>query len=252
MPDQDMFEDQNQQQQKQEETPPQSQSNPFDDKLKEIVNDKGEPKYRDIETALSALKESQQFIETLKQEKSQTSAELEEARVELERMGNIDDFVKKLNPPATTKETEETPSKTDSLSEEKVEQLLQKHLQQRDTQSQQRKNLEEVTRKLSDVHGDKSAEFIKQRAKELGTTAADLKQLAMTNPRLAMAALETKAKNNAEPSRSQMSSTYTPTDDNPLPTWERGAASGGLTDRELGDRFRQAREYTHKRLGVEK
>ena len=252
MSDQDMFkeEDTTNTEPKQTETQSDAPTDPFADKLKEIVNEQGQPKYKDVETALKALKDSQQFIETLKNEKTQTSAELEQARAELARMGNIDDFVKKLNPAATTEEKVETPPATNGLSEEKVKQLLQEHLQQRDSQSQQTKNLAEVTQKLSEMYGDKSAEYIKQRAQELGTTVADLKTLSMTNPRLAIAALGA-PKTKPAASQSSVNLPHNPALTNEAPKWERGATRGGLSNKELADRFRQAKEYTNKRIGLE-
>lgn len=254
MSDQDMFNEEEKEtntEPKQVETQPDAPADPWADKLKEIVNEQGQPKYKDVETALKALKDSQQFIETLKQEKTQESEQLKQARAELERMGNIDDFVKKLNPTATTEEKVETPPATNGLSEEKVKQLLQEHLQQRDVQSQQTQNLAEVTRKLSEMYGDKSSEYIKQRAQELGTTVADLKTLSMTNPKLALAALGTQAKTKAAPSQSSVSLPHNPSTSNEAPKWDKGITRGGLSNKELADRFRQAKEYTNKRIGLE-
>lgn len=253
MSDNDMFEEEkNVTKPEQVETPPAPPSDPFADKLQAITNENGEPKYKDVETALEALKASQQFIETLKTEKSQTSAELEQARAELEKMGNIDDFVNRIKPDAKTQEKVETPPKTHSLSEEEITELLQKQLDQRDQQSQQARNLEEVTRKLSEMHGDKSAEYIKQRAKELGTTAAELKNLSMANPNMALALLGTPGKTVPKPSQpSTLNLPPNTNEDNPRPKWDRGAARGGLTSAELAERWRQSKDFTNKRIGLE-
>ena len=52
-------------------------SNPFDDLLNNIKNDSGERKYNSVESALEALKHSQEYIPTLKDEKNNMSQELE-------------------------------------------------------------------------------------------------------------------------------------------------------------------------------
>lgn len=252
MSDNDMFNEEPTNKPDTEETPPTPPSDPFADKLQAITNENGEPKYKDVETALEALKASQQFIETLKAEKSQTSEELEQARKELERVGNIEDFVNRIKPEAETKAKVETPPTTHSLSEEEITELLKKQLDQREQQSQQARNLEEVTRKLSEVHGDKSAEHIKQRAKELGTTAAELKTLSMSNPNMALALLGTPGKTVPKPSQpSTLNLPPNTNEANPAPKWDRGAARGGLTSAELADRWRQSRDYTNKRIGLE-
>lgn len=232
-------------------TPP-AQPNPFDDKLKAITNEDGEPKYKDVDTALEALKASQQFIEQLKAEKAEETRKNEEARAELERLGNIESFVERVTKNAKPAEVVETPPTNSGLSEAEIAELVQKQLQQRDTQSQQEKNLEQVVKHLSETHGDKAPEFLKQRATELGTTVDQLKELSRSNPKLAMAAFGSVAKApSTAPSQSSFTLSPKPSEDNPAPKWEKGATSGGLTDRELAERFRQSKEYTNKRIGLE-
>ena len=251
MSDNDMFNEQPQQEQPKVETPPTANSDPFADKLSAIKNEQGEPKYKDTETALEALSASQQFIERLKAEKAEEQRLRVELETKLTKLGSIDDFVKKLNPNTQTNERVETPQNSAGLSEEKVAELLQKHLAQRDQESQQTKNLSEVTQKLSELYGDKSAALIQQRAKELGTTAAGLRDLAKSNPKMALALLSTPSKAPAPaPSQTSMNLPYTPREDNPMPRFEKGTTRGGLSNAELAERFKQSKSYTNKRIGV--
>lgn len=231
-------------------TPPSSTTDPFADKLNGIKNEQGQPKYKDVDTALEALAASQQFIEQLKAEKAEEQRLRIEREAELSKMGNIDDFVKKLNQPTQTQEQVETPQTSTGLSEEKVAELLQRELQNRDAQSAQSRNLNEVTQKLSEMHGDKSSAFIQKRATELGTTVTELKQLAMTNPKMALAALGTGTTKSSAPTQTSMNLPYTPSEDNPRPQFDRGTTRGGLTSKEVAERFRQSKAYTNKRLGV--
>ena len=246
----DMFED-TKQDDTGKTTPVAQNNDPFADKLKAIVNEQGQPKYDSVEKALEALNASQQFIETLKNEKSGVSAELQKAREELAKMGSIEDFVKKLEPAMKTDEPKATTEVPTGLSEEAIKKLLQQQLEERDQQSQQQKNLDTVINSLSDKHGDKAAEFIRKRANELNTTPEQLKMLAKTNPALVMQALGGDKASNTSPSQSSLNMDTKPRNDLQMPTWEKGSTRGGLTDRQLADRFREAKAYTNKRLGLE-
>lgn len=240
-------------------TPEPGQDNLFDDKLKSIVNDQGQPKYADVDTALDALAASQKFIEKLKAEKAAEEAarqaiedEKNKLESDLEKMGSIDDFVKKLNPNAKPNEPAVTPPVNNGLSEEKVAELLQKQLEQRDVQSQQERNLTEVTNKLSEMYGDKSAEHIKQKAQELGTTTKGLKDLSMSNPTMALALLGTPAKSAPKPSQpSTLNLTAKPNEDPTKPKWDKSATRGGFTSKEMAERWKESSAYTNKRLGLE-
>lgn len=250
MADQDVFgEDQTQN----SGDPASSQTDPFADKLGAIKNEKGEPKYKDIETALDALAASQQFIETLKAEKAEEQRKAQEAAAELAKMGSIDDFVKRISPDATPSTPAKTPEGGEGLSEEKVAQLLEDRLQRQAQETQRQSNLSAVVDSLSKVHGDstKVAEHIQAKAKELDTTPAALKEMAMSNPTLALNVLGGEVKSAPKPSQSTTIPPVSPTDDNPPPNFEKGIARGGFTSKELVEMFRESKKYTNKRLGLE-
>lgn len=249
MSDQTMFTNENNEQQ---ETPAKPQPNPFEDKLKAIRNEDGEPKYKDVETALEALAASQQFIETLKTEKRTTEEQLNAMKTELEKMGNIEDFVKRISPNAQEPEKKvETPPTVKGLSEEEVRQLLEDSLTQRDKQSKAEQNLNRVVEELSKVHGDKASAYIQMKAKELNTTPAALKELASSNPTMALTLLGSQAKPSSQSSPSSINSPRTAPNTNEAPHWEKSAARGGLTNSQLMERWRQSKDYTNKRIGLE-
>lgn len=251
MSDNDMFQEKTTSTEQQKtETPSSTSTDPFADKLNGIKNEQGQPKYKDVETALEALAASQQFIEQLKAEKAEEKRLREEREAELTKMGSIDDFVKKLNPTTQTEEKVATPQTSTGLSEEKVAELLEQRLAARDQQSVQTQNLQTVTAKLSELYGDKSSTYIQQRATELGTTVTELKQLAMNNPKMALAALGGGTVQKQAPSQPSMNLPYTPSEDNQPPKFDRGTTRGGLTSKEVAERFKQSKAYTNKRLGV--
>jgi hypothetical protein len=249
MTDQSMFNETNNQQ---SQTTTITQSDPFVDKLMAIRNENGEPKYKDVPTALEALAASQQFIETLKSEKRAVEEQLAREKAERERIGNIEDFVKRLSPTAPPTNTSATPTNTQGLSEERVAQLLQEQLVLREQENMKQQNLNIVVGALSKVHGEQASQFISQKAKELNTTPAALKELAMSNPTMALSLLGAgSVKSNSTPSQSSLISPITQANDNPAPKFERGAARGGLSNKELKAMFETSKAYTNKRLGLE-
>jgi hypothetical protein len=239
-----------------QETPASHSDDPFSDKLSAITNERGEPKYKDVDTALEALKESQQFIEQLKAEKQQVEQEKREREEQLAKMGSIEDFVNRVSPNAQPKKEDElTDEVPKGLSEEKVAELVQAKLQEQETQKTAKQNLETVMSKLSEVHGDQAAAHVKQVAEKLNTTPAALKEMAMSNPTLAITVLGGGSSNSTAPaaSHSTRSSPYGQQDNNEKPTVERGkgAARGGLTEDEVRSLWKKSTEYTNKRLGVQ-
>lgn len=248
MSDQDPF---NQTQNSTDGNPVTTQNDPFADQLSSIKNENGEQKYKDVDTALKALQESQQFIKQLKDEKSAVEAKLNEANTELTKMGSIDDFVNKLSPNTEPKADPATPANVEGLSAEKVAEMLDQRMAQQAQSAAEESNFKRVVEALSSVHGDKTAEHIKTKADELGTTPAALKDMAKTNPTMALAILGGAGGKSTAPSQSTTIPPMKPSDDNPMPKHERGIARGGLTNKELLERFRESKAYTNKKHGWE-
>lgn len=259
MSDQDLFKEQNtnneEQQQNNEETPREPQADPFADLLSEIRNENGEPKYKDVATALNALKSSQSFIEQLKAEKRELEEKHNKTQSELERMGTIDDYVNRLQnkspKSATADQPKETPKGEGGLSEEQVARLLDERLTARERQAAQAANLERVQSQLKETHGENAAVFLKQKAEELEMTLDELKELASTKPTVALTLLGGQTKSPTKPSQSSVIPPRQAPDNNPMPSWERSAVHGGLTNKELSERWKQAKQFTYKRIKVE-
>lgn len=255
MTDQSMFdEEQPKEKQNTEETPRETHADPFADQLSQIRNENGEPKYKDVQTALDALKNSQSFIEQLKAEKRELEDKYNKTQSDLERMGTIDDYVKKLQNPqetATANQPKETPKGEGGLSEDQVARLLEERLAAREQQAVRSANLNKVQDHLRETHGDNAAVFLKQKATELDMTLEELKDLASTKPTVALTLLGGKAQTPAKPSQSSVIPPREVPNDNPMPQWERSAVHGGLTNKQLAERWKQAKQFTYKRIKVE-
>lgn len=240
-------------------------TNPFDDDTKQndqtdpkpedllaqIKNDDGNPKYANVEAALKALKESQEFIPKVLQEKKTVEQELAEARQKLEKAKTLEELTEALKSkqqPTDPQQTKEGEPK--GVAPEDIDKLLENKLAAREQASKQKQNLETVINTVSSKYGDKAKEHIQKVADQLGTTPSKLQELAAENPNMALRLLDAQGSSSPNPSVSTTSAPRTIQDDNPMPTFEKSAARGGLSNDELVARWRQVKDYTHKKLGV--
>lgn len=163
-------------------------------KLSTIVNEKGEPKYANVETALDALKASQEFIPSLKSQVTEQEAEIARLREQVAKQTGVQEALERFAQP--TQAQPETPVETpsDQLGKQDVESLVQNIFNQHLQQTEAVKNFESVQSALVAAHGDQAANHIAKKAKELNTTAEYLEGLSRTNPTLALALLGTPEK----------------------------------------------------------
>lgn len=248
MSDQDIFANQTNSQ----ETPETSQTpDPIMTKLFQIRNENGDPKYKTVEAALDALAASQQFIPTLLSEKQQMQTQLEDATKKLQELGTVDDLLKRMG--SQPSKSGEEPKTNDStpMTEETLTKIVQKVLDTRDVDHKRDQNLKTVIDAVVKTYGDQAGAHIQKRATEMGVTPDHLRDLARSTPSMALELLIPKTKSVVAPSQSSIiPPTQVPTG-NEYPTYERGAARGGMSNKELAERWRKSAEYTNKRLGVE-
>jgi hypothetical protein len=228
-------------------------TDPFADKLSEIKNADGQPKYKSTEDALAALAHSQQFIETLKSEKTGVETQLQQLQTELEKRASVEDVVNRL-----VKQPSQEPTPTNDkvveqgLTEDSVRKMMEQVLNQKTQESQSQKNLTTVVNELTKEYGDNLNSVINTRARELNTTPDQLRELAKTNPTMAMGLLSNQkvtSKDPVKPSLTPSRSAQKLPDLPPKP--QRSVMQGGMTNEDLADVWRSVREHTHKKLGVE-
>jgi hypothetical protein len=247
-----MFSDETQQPKPEEttqpSTPPQQQDL-FADKLREITKEDGSPKYRDVETALSALKESQSFIEKLKEENREREERLSKLEQELNSRQSVDEAVERLLGSAQQKPKDDQPMSS-GLDAKTVEEMIQRTLTTREKEQLYKNNLVSVETQVAEWYGDKAKEVIATRAKELDMTPKKLGELASENPKLALRLLKDAevdapkaTKSSQTPPRSVPQDQYQPP--------EKSLVKGGMTNKELVEQWRKIQEHTNKRLGVE-
>lgn len=247
MPDQDIFNQQN------PGTPP-DVTDPFADKLAGIKNEQGLPKYKDVGTALDALASSQQFISQLLLEKKAKEEEAENLRKQLEQVGSIEDLIKRVAPPPTEPKpvVPTSPPAPAVVSEETIARTVQNALVQQQKAAAEEANMNSVIETVVKQFGDQAGAQIQKRAMELGTTTEHLRNLARTSPAMALELIVGKqARPNQTTPKGQVVPPHTVPDTNEYPKYERGVARGGLTNKELGERWAASKHYTNKRLGLD-
>ena len=122
----------------------------YADLLGSIKNERGEPKYKDVQTALEALRHSQEFIPQLKSEKEKTEQQLAALSAEVERLKTLEQSIEQLN--LQNRGNEGTPPT--SISKDDVTSLVNATLTQREVALKQKANLDSVVESVQKHFGD--------------------------------------------------------------------------------------------------
>lgn len=165
--------------------------NPYADRLKEIVNEEGVPKYKSVEDALEGLAHSQEFIAKLKEENQQF-------RSELDKRLSAEAVLKELK--AESKPDEKPSSE---FSPEAIQELVDKRLEAKTAEEKARANENYVQAKLRERFGDESGKIVASQAEKMSLSKEDLRSLSQKSPEAVLQlfdAASTKPKENV-PSR---------------------------------------------------
>lgn len=160
----------------------------FADQLSQILNEEGKPKYKDVETALAALKASQEYIPTIKQEKEELEKTVEQLRVELSKRTALQEVVDKLKQEKEPQETmQEQPTNTNqALTPEQIQEMLEQYvpqiLEKRQEQTVAQQNILAVDKKLKEFYGENVETAVKTKAESLGLSIQDLEALSAKSP----------------------------------------------------------------------
>ena len=187
-------------------TPATSPADPQDayaDLLKSITNEAGEQKYGDLPKALEGLKNAQEYIPQLKSENSDKDRTIAELQAELDKRSTVEDVVNRLtaNQDSGNAEPQVTPQVT-GLDEQAVIKLVTQLSEQKERESALRSNRDKVNQQLSATFGDKAAEAIAAKAKELNTTAEQLGKLSESSPEVVLNLFQAQAPSGVKPTQS--------------------------------------------------
>ena len=230
--------------------PAQAINTDYADLLKSIQNEQGQQKYDSLPKALEGLAHAQQYIPQLKTELQIKEQELATLKAELEKRAAVEDVVTRLTAQQKEHQDQGTPPQSSGLNEEAVLQLVQQALGQAKQQDQAKVNQAQVQQALSAKFGEKSREVVEQKARELGTTPAELGQLASRNPAMVLALFNTSAQPGVKPTTGSIN--IPPTYTNEYVPLEKPTKSllSGATSREQKEFMAKVKADTYARLGV--
>lgn len=147
--------------------------------LSEIKNERGEPKYKNVQDAIVALKHSQEFIPQLTEQVRQREADLVTARAEAARAAELERSLEAL-----TQRRENTPPQgSPSLTPEQIAELVTQTLTNRQKQELATQNMANVANTLSASFGTEAERKYNEKAAELGMTVPELNALAARSPK---------------------------------------------------------------------
>lgn len=195
-------------------TQPQDQTgqpNAYEDLLKTIVNEHGQPKYANVNEALKALQHAQTYIPEVKSQLTAREQEVLRLQAELEQRQSIEDVVSRLAKPSQPADQGHPPA-TSGLDESAVMRLVQQTLEQQAQRTAAQQNQAQVEQALKAKFGDKTKEVVQQRASELGLTPQALGELSSKSPQAVLALFNTSGTHNPQPTRSSVNipATQTP------------------------------------------
>lgn len=150
----------------------------FKDKLEAIKGVNGEQKYKDVMTALDALKHTQDHVKTLEDE----NKALRESKTQSD---TIEEALKRLS----AKDTPTEKTNSEEIDAEKIKSLTAETIKELDAAKKRETNKDEVSKALIAKYGssEKAKEVYLDKAKELGVSVDMLKSLAETSPKAVMA-----------------------------------------------------------------
>jgi hypothetical protein len=165
-----------------EATPPNSAQtpNPLENLLKEIKNDKGEPKYASVEAALNALKHSQEYIPNLSQQLKDREAELEETRKIAAKTKELEATLQRI----VDQQTSQPGSTVDPQEVAKIAaSLVTKSIDEKTKAEVTQNNLKTVIATVQGKFGSEAEKVFYEKANEIGMSVQEFNTLAASNPK---------------------------------------------------------------------
>lgn len=200
--------------------------------LSSIVSEDGSQKYRDVPTALDALKHSQEYIKQLK-------AEMEAVKSQVQNQVTMEQILETLKQQSEKKESTTAPS---GLTAEDVIRILE----EKKVAEAREANAKAVASMIKEVYGEKAEEVFYGKAAELGLSKEAINHLASTSPAAIkeMFGIKKPASTSALPSGINTAGLQ-----EPQPTQIK-SAMGYVSDKELLETWKAVQANVNKQLGI--
>jgi len=153
-------------------------TDPYANLLGSIKNERGEPKYKDVQTALDALKHSQEFIPQIKTENEKLLQELEVLRAQVARVDTLEQTIQQL----TSERNITQPTAAPVISNEAIASLIDQALTQKESLARQKANTTLVVDQIALAFGKEAETVFYTKATELGISPTDMNALAAKSP----------------------------------------------------------------------
>lgn len=223
-------------------------NNQFDDLLNGIKNDSGERKYNTVESALEALKHSQEYIPNLQGDKNKLTQEVESLKSQQSKVDDLAAIVEKLTAP----KEEKVNQPNTSFNEQDVAKMVQAALTQNQAETTKEKNIKSVTDALEESFGTEAEKTFYGKAEELGMSKEAFNDLAGTSPK---AVLSFFGASNQQPSMMKGTQNVNREFQQPKPTGavERSEKSlmAGASTGDLRAEMQRHKEAVYAKYGVQ-
>ena len=225
--------------------------NEFTTLLSSIKNERGEQKYATLADALVGLKNAQEFIPSLQAKQAEKDAEIERLRKEAERVQTLEETLAAFT---SQRNEQNQPTAAPAFDENKLADLVNRTLTQREQAVVAQQNLASVVSTLQQSFGaDAEAKFY-GKADELGLSKVEINTLASKNPKAVLAMLGVsnqapKQANTNPPPGSFNSSAYTPNEQTSIGRNPKQALVGATTEevRESSERAKKMVDELHSK-----
>lgn len=228
-----------------------SSNDAFNNQLALIKNEQGQQKYASVEEALRGLANAQSYIPQLKSEVTAKDDLINQLKTELEKRESVEQALQRMSGTQTSNQSAQgTPPQVNGLDEQAVLNLVKQALQQNAQESVAQTNQSKVQEALVSKFGEKAQETILAKAKELGTTAEKLGELASQNPAMVLALFNASAPAGARPPTSNVNLPgYTTGSVAPLEKPTKSLLTGATT-REQTEYMRKIKEEVYREHGI--
>lgn len=222
----------------------------FANQLFAIKNERGEPKYTSLSTALDALKHSQEYIPQLKSQNEQYAAEMERLKAELEKRASLEEQLSRFTTQRQPEPATPTSEPAKAFDENAIQDMVQRTLHQERAKTTASQNLAEVRGALVAKFGDKAQDEVASRASALGLTMEQVDAMASTSPKALLQLFNASAP--ASTGAPQRSSVHLPEGQrqegvkHPGKSLLRGAKTADVMDF-----MRQIREEVYRKNGID-
>jgi len=212
-------------------TPP---VDPFTTLLAEIKGDDGGAKYKDVPTALGALKHSQEYIKQLKEQ-------LDAANAKASQAVTMEQVLEQLNKDKTPEKAPVAPSS--GLTADDVIRILQ----EKELKEKAKINTVKVAQKFKELHGEKAEEAFYTKAASMGLSKEAINSLAASSPDAVFSMFG--IKDSGGPTPPAPSGINTSGMQQPLPQ-ALGTVMGFKNDKDMSEYWTKLKAEVNKSLGI--